>query len=177
MLRTRRLTIRPHRLGDAAAWFALQSDDGVIHYLSWPRRDARQSLQHLRDRTRHTTLAQADDLLALAIEFEGRLVGDLSVHLRSVHPDFRSAEIAWILASSEGGAGLATEAVGGVIELLFDDLEVKWIFALVDSRNERSLALALRLGFGEVIRDGSSITMMLAHRAAMGAGSSAQHAP
>ena len=160
VLQTERLIIRPHRLSDAQAWYAIQSDDGVLRFLSWPHRSRSQSLQHLKDRTRHTTLSQANDLLALAIEFDGQLVGDLSLHLRTVHPDFRSAEIGWILASSHGGVGLAGEAVCAAIDMMFDRLDVKWISAVVDVRNERSLALATRLRFFEDNRDGHYLTMV-----------------
>ncbi len=161
-IRTERLVIRPHRLSDAAAWFDIQSDEGVTRFLSWPHRNRAQSLQHLKDRTRRTRLSQADDMLALAIKHNGTLIGDLTIHLRTVHPDFRSAEIGWILASAHGGSGLATEAVGAVTDTLFDTLNVKWVFAVVDERNARSFALASRLGFTEVNRDGPILTMMLA---------------
>ena len=161
---TDRLLIRPHRLSDAAAWYDLQSDDGVIRFLSWPERTRAESLQHLKDRTSHTRLAQVDDLLALAIERDGQLVGDLSVHLRTVHPDFRAAEIGWILASAHGGVGLAAEAVCAVIDTLFEEMNLKWMFAIVDVRNEKSLALASRLGFIDVERDGDHLTMVMTKR-------------
>lgn len=161
IVRTERLVIRPHQLSDADAWYEMQSDEGIVRFLSWPLRTREESLQHLKDRTQHTVLSQADDLLALAIERDGALVGDLSVHLRTVHPDFRSAEIGWILGSAHGGAGLATEAVCAVIDMLFDSIEAKWIFAVVDERNAKSLSLATRLGFTVVNRDGPLITMMV----------------
>jgi RimJ/RimL family protein N-acetyltransferase len=161
IIRTERLVIRPHRVSDAEAWYGMQSDEGVTRFLSWPVRSRSESLQHLKDRTQHTVLAQADDLLALAIEHDGTLVGDLSVHLRTVHPDFRSAEIGWILGSAHGGAGLATEAVCAVVDMLFDAVEAKWVFAVVDERNEKSLALATRLGFTMINRDGPLLTMMV----------------
>jgi RimJ/RimL family protein N-acetyltransferase len=161
IIRTERLVIRPHRVSDAETWYGLQSDEGVTRFLSWPLRSRSESLQHLKDRTQHTVLSQADDLLALAIEHNGTLVGDLSVHLRTVHPDFRSAEIGWILGSAHGGAGLATEAVCAVIDLLFDSVEAKWVFAVVDERNAKSLSLATRLGFTVVNRDGPLLTMMV----------------
>ena len=160
-MRTERLVIRPHRLPDAEAWYQMQSDEGVTRFLSWPLRNRAESFQHLKDRTQHTVLAQVDDLLALAIEHDGTLVGDLSVHLRTVHPDFRSAEIGWILGSAHGGSGLATEAVCAVIDMLFDSIEARWVFAVVDERNAKSMSLATRLGFTVVNRDGPSITMMV----------------
>ena len=161
VLRTERLIIRPHRLSNAAVWCEMQSDDGVSRFLSWPHRTRSQSHQYLKDRTQHKRPAQANDLLALAIELDGQLVGDISVHLRTVHPDFRSAEIGWISASSCGGVGLATEAVCAVIKMLFNKLDLKFLFAVVDVRNEKSLALASRLGFTEVSRDGYNLMMML----------------
>lgn len=165
-VRTKRLIVRPHQLSDAAAWYEIQSDPDVVRFLSWPLRTRAQSLQHLKDRTSHTRLSQADDLLALAIEHKGRLIGDLSVHLRTVHPDFRAAEIGWILGSKHGGSGLAAEAVRAVITMLFDKLDVKWMYAVVDTQNDKSLALASKLGFTEVHRDGVLLTMILTRAAA-----------
>ena len=167
IVRTERLVIRPHQLLDADAWYRMQSDEGVTRFLSWPLRNRAESLQHLKDRTQHTVLAQADDLLALAIERDGALVGDLSVHLRTVHPDFRSAEIGWILGSAHGGAGLATEAVCAVIDMLFDRIDARWVFAVVDERNAKSMSLATRLGFTVVNRDGPLITMMVTPETSM----------
>ncbi|MBG6056223.1 RimJ/RimL family protein N-acetyltransferase [Salinibacterium sp. CAN_S4] len=167
VVRTERLVIRPHRLSDADAWYEMQSDEGIVRFLSWPIRTRAESLQHLKDRTQHTVLSRADDLLALAIERDDALVGDLSVHLRTVHPDFRSAEIGWILGSAHGGSGLATEAVCAVIDMLFDRIEARWIFAVVDERNAKSLSLATRLGFTVVNRDGPLITMMVTPESSM----------
>jgi len=149
---TPRLVLRPYRLSDAQDWYAIQSDPTVLHYLAWRRRDRSESLQHLRDRTRHTRLWQADDLLALAIQREGHLVGDVSLHLRTVRAELRSAEIGWLLASSETGQGIASEAANAVLDLAFDQLGAQWVFAVVQEHNERSLALAARLGFVQVHR-------------------------
>ena len=161
VVRTERLVMRPYRLSDADAWYQLQSDEGVTRFLSWPVRTRAESLQHLKDRTQHTVLSQVDDLLALAIEHNGDVVGDLSVHLRTVHRDFRSAEIGWILGSPHGGIGLATEAVCAVIDMLFDSIDARWVFAVVDERNAKSLSLATRLGFTAINHDGPLITMMV----------------
>jgi len=148
-LRTPRLTLRAYRMGDADDWFALQSEPSVIEFLPWPERDRRSSARHLRDRTRHTRLWQADDFLALALEHEGRVIGDVSLHLRSVPATTRSVEIGWVLHPSFSGAGFATEAASRVLQFAFDEVRARRITAVTDARNTRSVALARRLGFRE----------------------------
>lgn len=148
-LRTERLLLRPHRRSDAADWFALQSAPEVRAYLPWPERTASQSARHLRDRTRHTRLWQEGDFLALAVVHRGRVVGDVSLHLRAVDPEHRAVEIGWVLHPDSAGAGLATEAAARLVEFAFDTVGAHQVTAVTDARNVRSVALAKRLGFRE----------------------------
>ncbi|WP_368497415.1 GNAT family N-acetyltransferase [Herbiconiux sp. A18JL235] len=153
-LRTERLLLRPHRAAarDAADWFELQAQPSVTEFLPWPERDRRLSARHLRDRTRHVRLWQADDFLALAVELDGRLIGDVSLHLRKVARDERSVEMGWVLHPAHGGKGYATEAARAVRDLAFERLEAREVTAVTDARNRRSVALATRLGFVERTR-------------------------
>ena len=150
VLRTARLVLRPHRMSDADAWFELQSDPEVSRFLPWPRRDRRLSARHLHDRTGHTRLWQTNDFLALAIEKDGRLIGDVSLHLRAVGPADRSVEIGWVLDPAEAGNGYATEAARAMLEFAFGVVKARWVTAVTDRRNIPSVALAKRLGFVEV---------------------------
>jgi RimJ/RimL family protein N-acetyltransferase len=162
VIRTDRLVLRPHRRADAAAWFALQSDRAVTQYLDWPERTKAQSRRHLRDRTRHTRLLQTNDFLALAVEYEGRLIGDVSLHLRDVASDERSAEIGWVVSPDVAGKGLATEAATALLDVAFDQLGARWVSAVMDVRNDRSIALARRLGFLPVGHLKGDLVMKLA---------------
>ncbi|QJU52301.1 GNAT family N-acetyltransferase [Herbiconiux sp. KACC 21604] len=150
-LRTERLVLRPHRTTarDVDDWFELQAQPSVTEFLPWPQRDRRQSARHLRDRTRHVRLWQADDFLALAVELEGRLIGDVSLHLRKVARAERSLEMGWVLHPGHGGRGYATEAARAMHDLAFERLEAREVTAVTDARNRRSVALATRLGFVE----------------------------
>ncbi len=159
-IRTERLLLRPHRTADAADWFALQSEPAVRAFLPWPERDRASSARHLRDRTRHTRLWQKDDFLALAIERDGRLIGDVSLHLRSVGAAERSAEIGWVLHPSAGGRGYATEAASALLDFAYDVVGARWVTAVTDARNAPSLALARRLGFVEVRSAGADLVLM-----------------
>jgi RimJ/RimL family protein N-acetyltransferase len=161
VLETPRLLLRPHRLRDARAWHALQSDPEVLRYVAWPTRSRTASLKHLVDRTQHTSLLRKDDFLALAVVHEGRLVGDVSLHFRNVELPERHLEIGWIVASEHQGRGFAREAAEAVLELAFDDLRARQVTARMDSGNAASKALAERLGFVEVTDVAGSRLMAL----------------
>jgi RimJ/RimL family protein N-acetyltransferase len=160
-IRTRRLTLRPHRIADAAAWFELQSHESVTEYLSWPVRDETASLQHLRDRTRHTRLLQVDDFLALGVELDGHLIGDVSLHLRTVGAGLRAAEVGWVQSPDYGHRGFATEAVNAMLDLAIDELGAKWVYAVIRPENTPALALATRLGFVELSRESENVTLLI----------------
>lgn len=162
VIHTPRLILRPHRVSDEEEWYAIESDPNVLKYLSWPCRDRARSLQHLKDRTKHNRLVQANDLLALAIESDGHLVGDVSLHLRTVQAEHRSAEIGWVLASAYTGKGFATEASNAMLDLAFGALKVRRVSAIVNEQNRRSLATAARLGFVEIRRMKSDVVLMIA---------------
>jgi RimJ/RimL family protein N-acetyltransferase len=147
---TDRLTLRTHRLRHRRAWYALQSDPDVVRYLQWPLRSRTASFKHLLDRMRHTRLQHKDDFLALAVLRDGRVIGDVSLHLRNVEPELRHLEIGWVFAPQAQGRGYATEAATGMLELAFGRLEARQVTARMHSANDRSQALATRLGFVEV---------------------------
>lgn len=147
VLRTPRLKLRPHRLDDARAWFELQSNPDILRYLPWPERSREQSRRHLAHRTRRTVLKQQNDFLALAVERDGRLIGDIGLHLRKVEYEDRAVEISWIIDPRHGRRGLASEATAAVLELAFTELHATEVTAKIEESNRRSIALARRLGF------------------------------
>ncbi|BDZ44496.1 GNAT family N-acetyltransferase [Naasia aerilata] len=161
VIRTNRLVLRPHRMEDARVWWELENQRTARRYLGWPLRDRRRSRGHLRHRTRHTRLRQADDFLALAVERDGRLVGDVSLHLRSTHAESRAAEIGWLFDERVAGRGYATEASAAMLTLAFELLAAQWVFAVSHPSNARSIALAQRLGFSPAAVTESHATLLL----------------
>jgi RimJ/RimL family protein N-acetyltransferase len=147
VIRTNRLVLRPHRLEDAPVWWEIENQRTTRRYLGWPIRDRRRSRAHLRHRMRHTSLQQADDFLALAVERDGRLIGDVSLQLRSASAASRSAEIGWLVDERVARQGYGTEASAAMLTLAFETLEAQWVFAIAHPSNRRSIALAQRLSF------------------------------
>ncbi|MFP3466481.1 GNAT family N-acetyltransferase [Leifsonia sp. SIMBA_070] len=160
VLRTPRLVLRPHRLSDAAAWLCIEQDPGVRDGLHGPVRDEPQILEHLRARTRCTRLWQVDDFLALAVEHDGVLIGDVSMHLRDAAPGSRTVEVGWLQKAQHGGHGYATEAARALLGFAFHAVEARWVSAVIDADNERSIAVARRLGFARVAQTGRKVTFL-----------------
>ncbi|GHD83393.1 RimJ/RimL family protein N-acetyltransferase [Salinibacterium amurskyense] len=159
-LATDRLTLRPHRIEDAARWYEIQSSPDVHKFTSWPERSRSESYAHLLHRTKHVKLLQANDFLALAIERDGQLLGDVSLHLRSVSLSSRTAEISWILHPDAYGQGYAREAAEAMMEFAFNEAKIQWLVAVIDQSNQASIALAKRLGFRAMSRDGDELSFV-----------------
>jgi RimJ/RimL family protein N-acetyltransferase len=162
VIRTERLLLRPHRLADADAWYALQSDPSVVEHLSWPLRTRAESFVHLAHRTRHTRLEQLNDFLALAVILDGQLIGDASLHLRSLDRADRRVEVGWVIGPAWQGRGYAREAAEAMLELAFERLNAARCEAHMTWGNAASKALAERLGFEEAPGDGPERIMVLA---------------
>lgn len=161
VIRTERLLLRPHRLADADAWYALQSDPRVVEHLSWPLRTRAESFVHLAHRTQHNSLEHRDDFLALAVELDGRLIGDASLHLRTLDLADRRLEIGWVIGPQWQGRGYAREAAEAMLRLAFDDMSAEIVEAHMTSANTASKRLAEHLGFEERSNDGDQRIMAI----------------
>lgn len=162
VLGTDRLLLRPYGPADAVDWLALEADERVRAGLGWPPRTQRQALEHLRARTHHTRLSRAGDFLALAVEHDGHVIGDVSLHLRAIAEESRSVEIGWLQRSDRCGRGFATEAAEAVLALAFGRLGAVLVTAVVGRANESSARLARRLGFRLAATTGPTATWLLA---------------
>jgi RimJ/RimL family protein N-acetyltransferase len=144
---TPRLRLRPYVEDDIDDWLAIEGDATIREAFDWPRRSAFEAVQHLRARTRHTTLLHSGDFLVLAAEYRGQVIGDVSLHLRTVAAPTRSVEMGWLLRSDFRGRRLATEAAEAMLDVAFEQVGANVVTAVVFNRNEPSAKLALRLGF------------------------------
>jgi [ribosomal protein S5]-alanine N-acetyltransferase len=145
VLETARLRLRPYRLGDAKAMFALYSDARVMRYWSFPP---------------WTDLAQAEVYLqralagmdsgeifpwAIAERDSDQLIGALT--LFSLHVEQLRAEVGYSLSPDHQGRGLAAEALRCGLAHAIDSLGLVRVEADIDPRNQPSARLLERLGF------------------------------
>jgi len=83
--------------------------------------------------------------LVTLIRLDGAIIGGVHVH----HLDRRAGicELGYWLDAGHRGHGITAAAVGEVHRLCFDDLGLRRVSIHCDTRNERSIALARRLGY------------------------------
>jgi RimJ/RimL family protein N-acetyltransferase len=126
---------------DINAFHAILSDPLAMRYWSRPPHT---ELDETRAWVEAMIAAPPDESDDFVIERDGRAIGKAGC--------WRLPEIGFILHPDHWGQGLATEAVGAVIDHVFAAHDIAAIEADVDPRNEASLRLLFRLGFEETHR-------------------------
>ena len=93
------------------------------------------------------TLGGEGDYWQLAVERDGRVIGDVYFTIKSA--ENQTGEIGWTLHPDFSGQGFMTEAAGAVLGLAFAEIGLHRVMAELDPRNTRSIALCRRLGMRE----------------------------
>lgn len=119
----------------------------VARYQDWPVPYTRDLAHELVDEMERLTGPTPGTWVQLAIEEDGRLVGDYAVWL---DPDARLAMIGYTIAPEHQGRSLAVMATDLVVERLFTHQRVHRIAATIDPRNAASARVLERCGFGHV---------------------------
>jgi RimJ/RimL family protein N-acetyltransferase len=144
-IRTPRLVVRAMERRDVTRFTAYRNDPEVARYQDWELPYTRDHAHALLDSLEGVAGPLPDEWVQLAIEdADGVLVGDLAVWLD------HTAELAMIgytLAPDSQGRGYATEAVGAVVDRLFEHLGLHRVAATLDPANLASARLLERLGF------------------------------
>jgi len=143
---TARLSLRPLAATDIDELLAYRGRSDVCRYLPFApmTRDVlRTRLDGDLSRTEITEHGQA---LTLGVQAKdtGRLLGDVVLFFRS--REHAAGEIGYVFHPGAGGHGYASEACAEVLALAFDQLGLHRVTARLDSRNEASARLAVRLG-------------------------------
>lgn len=132
---TPRLTLRLARRDDLEAMHTVLSDARAVQWWSTPPHD---SLDQTRDWL-EAMIAGSGSRLDFVVELEGRAVGKAGF--------FAPPDVGYILHPDVWGRGLATEAVGAVLDRLFQTTDHPMATADVDPANAASTRLLEKLGF------------------------------
>jgi RimJ/RimL family protein N-acetyltransferase len=144
-LATPRLRLRQWQDADLAPFAALNADPEVMHHM--PRCLERSESDTLAGRYRARIDERGWDLWALERRDEGRFIGALGLAVVTFPAPFTPCvEIAWRLARSQWGQGLATEAALAVLRFGFETLALTEVLAFTVPENRRSRAVMERLG-------------------------------
>jgi RimJ/RimL family protein N-acetyltransferase len=142
--RTERLVLRAFRHGDEEDVLAYRSRPDVVRYMPTETLQASGAAAFIEERARATQIKADNDRIVLAVEHDGRVIGDLLVG--AGHLADGQAEIGWAFNPAYHGRGLATEAARELLVLAFADLAMHRVFAQLDPRNAASARLCERLG-------------------------------
>jgi len=151
MLRTRRLALRAWTGDDLAAYFDLYSRWEVMRWLGPHPRQAVADLDRARERldrtlARHAAVPAPLGLWALVPHADGVPKGTvLLMPLHDADGPAGEVEVGWHLHPDRQGRGLVTEAARALLEVA----GLPRVLALTDPGNERSQAVAGRLGMAD----------------------------
>jgi RimJ/RimL family protein N-acetyltransferase len=155
ILETKRLLLRVPDDSDLDAWTAMLTDPEVARYLGPPFASRADVAAHIRMvRERHD--ADGFGLLAVVRKDDGAVIGragflvwDTRTWSTSTARDageHAEVEIGWTLAREAWGRGYATEAGEACRDHGFAHLGLSRIAAVIQPGNDRSIAVARRLG-------------------------------
>lgn len=145
-IHTARLVIRPCRVDDAEALFALRVRPEVATWAHSVPTD----VEGWRERFLDPAIAPH----VLTVEMNGQIVGELLAHVRDGGAQEEvsdaavgaEAELGWLIAPEHQGMGLATEAGRLLVNLCFGPLGVRRVVASTFEANQPSWRVMEKLG-------------------------------
>lgn len=153
-LSTDRLLLRKARDTDIEGLVELQTDPEVRAHLGGPR--PRDAVEEYFRTNGVTALTDKPGFYVVVGRETGRFTGTLVLDRRSpglpghVTDDGAELELSYLLRRGSWGAGLAFEACGAALAAAAGELPNQPVLVVTQTANERSLALADRLGFRRV---------------------------
>jgi len=143
-IRTQRLLLRPYRADDVDAVYAYERLPETARYLSNEPMSRAEAEALVTRRIGSSTLGDVGEVVNMIIELArtGDLVGDCALFWRSEG----QAEVGYVLHPAHHGHGYATETVGALLRLGFEDLGLHRVAARCDARNTASARVMERAG-------------------------------
>jgi RimJ/RimL family protein N-acetyltransferase len=144
---TNRLRLRPFESADLPGFVAYRKDPDVARFQSWDTTYSIKNAEAFLASQEGLVLGAPGDWVQLAAldRHTGELCGDCAVRVVEDQP--ATAEIGITFAPQHQGSGLATEALTGVINTLFEQFDLHRVFAHADDRNAAVHRLLERLDF------------------------------
>ena len=146
-IRTERLVLRSLRPGDEDDVFAYRSVAEVVRYIPGEPKTREQVADLVAERATAGRIDPQQPIMTLAVELEGRVIGDVLLHLDGLDGhDGRQAEVGWVFAPDVAGRGYATEAARALTDVAFREAGVHRVWAQREPENTASARICERLG-------------------------------
>ncbi len=138
-----RLALRGFRQSDFTAYAGMCADARFMHFLAGGKPlDEEESWRSMAGLMGHWALL-GFGIWAVEERSSGELIGRVGLHSPEGGP---GVELTWALTPAHWGKGYGTEAVQMASQWAFDNLDISELISFVDPDNERSDALARRIG-------------------------------
>ncbi|MEI6287324.1 MAG: GNAT family N-acetyltransferase [Bacillota bacterium] len=143
-LETERIILRTITKTDLDDFLHYRSSAEVARYQFWEPFSRQQAIEYL-DKYAHSKPGVPGEWFQLGIvdKITSRLIGDCSIKLDSC--DQRIAEVGFSLSHDYQNQGFASEALRGLFDYAFNELNVHRIFAITDCENRACVKLLERL--------------------------------
>ncbi len=143
-METERLVLRVFESADLAAMHDMRSREDVVRWLYEDPSTIEDDRARLARRIGRIRFALTDDALGFAVDLDGTLVGDVSLHLRSA--EHHQGEIGFVVHPDHWGRGYATEAATALLDLGFETFGLHRIAGRTEARNTGSALVLERIG-------------------------------
>ncbi|PGL73489.1 GNAT family N-acetyltransferase [Bacillus sp. AFS055030] len=148
-IETSRLKLRRFKDDDVTNFFKYRSNPEVAIYQGWENYTYDQAVNYI-EKQKSAEMNIPDAWVQVAIEnkMDGQLIGDIGVHTLS-NPK-NQVEVGFTLEPKYQNKGYAFEALQGMLDYLFNELNKEKINAIAVEQNGSSIKLLKKLGFHEM---------------------------
>jgi RimJ/RimL family protein N-acetyltransferase len=144
---TERLVLRSFRPEDVDDVLSYRSQPDVVRFIPGEPKTREQVVDMLAHSATAGLLDDKHTHVTLAVELDGRVVGDVLIHLDGLDgADGRQIELGWVFAPDVQGHGYATEAARALTAAAFAEVGVHRVWAQLEPENTASSRICERLG-------------------------------
>ncbi len=143
-IRTRRLTLRPVRLGDEAAIHEYAGDPGITMMFRLPKESFDETAEFVKKAAAEWDSPDGTNY-EFAVLYEGRIIGGCGADLGR-GADRSCVTLGWIIRGDCRNRGFASEAARAVLDFAFTHLGVGKACAQCDVNNPASFAVMKKIG-------------------------------
>ncbi len=141
---TSRLTLRAFQDADLPSFLAYRNDPEVARYQSWESISPARAQTFVQEQRGLTPGVPGEWFhFGVTLRDANQLIGDIGLNV--LVQDVRQAQLGMSFDPAYQGQGYATEAVTGVLDYAFINLDLHRVMAVVDVLNTRSVALLERV--------------------------------
>ena len=148
IIETQRLVLRQFRQSDLHDFNKYASVEGVGEMAGWKHHESIQKSQEILNK-----FIEEDKTFAIVLKENNKVIGSLGVEEYGLEDkltefnDYYGREIGYVLSKDYWGKGIMPEAVGAVIDYLFNDLNLDFLTCGYYDFNNQSKRVQEKCGF------------------------------